>query len=159
MGALIEGPYRYWLSRFWDTGYGTCAWVMLNPSTADASEDDPTIRRCIGFSKAWGFSGLVVVNLFAWRATDPHELVCQQHVDDVIGPENDRHIEEALSQADRIILAWGAHTIARRGRGKQVARIAWDNGEPECLGETKYQTPKHPLYVPRTTIPIVCSRP
>ncbi len=84
--------YRYRLDRAWerdDHGLGTVTWVMLNPSTADADVDDPTIRRCIGFSKAWGYNALTVVNLFAWRATSPRDLCA---VEDPVGPDNEAHL-------------------------------------------------------------------
>src|SRR5262249_62207047 len=65
------GRYRYWLTRTWDAARPAVCWLMLNPSTADAARDDPTIRRCIGLARRWGHGGIVVVNLFAWRAPDP----------------------------------------------------------------------------------------
>ena len=152
--ALIEGPYRYWLSRFWDAGCGTCVWVMLNPSTADGQEDDPTIRRCVGFSKAWGFSGLVVVNLYAWRSVSPSELKRELARGDVVGPRNDAHITLQVALADRVILAWGGQPLSQH-RADHVEGIAreWGDEEPECLGITKTGNPRHPLYVKASTEP------
>lgn len=104
-GALISecGLYRYRLWRRWGIG-PHATWIMLNPSTADADLDDPTIRRCIGFARAWGFSAIEVVNLFALRATNPRELGRSA---DPIGPDNDRHLSEAGRAAELRIAAWG----------------------------------------------------
>ena len=99
--------YRYLLSRQWTPHKkdGTVLWVMLNPSTANHVENDPTIRRCIGYSKKWGFSRLEVVNLFAYRATKPADLLSTV---DPIGPENDFYIQEAAARARLVIYGWGA---------------------------------------------------
>ena len=88
--------YRYTLRRQWDDALPYCLFVMLNPSTADATQDDPTIRRCIGFTKAWGFGGLLVGNLFALRSTDPAALY---HADDPVGPENDSCLRTLRDEA------------------------------------------------------------
>src|SRR5881396_744410 len=109
--------YRYRLWRRWDRSRAVVAFVMLNPSTADAMHDDPTIRRCIGFARNWGFGGVDVVNLFALRATDPRAL---RRAHDPVGPANDRHIASAGSRASLVILAWGA-----QGRLRGRAQDAW----------------------------------
>jgi len=123
--ALVEGNYRYWLSRAWGDAVTLSGkelprpyvlWVMLNPSTADASKDDPTIRKCIGFTTRMGFERLVVVNLFAWRATEPRELT--QHVD-IIGPRNNEFIKSYAADAAVIVCAWGAFD------GVDVKTRAW----------------------------------
>lgn len=145
--AVIDetGTYRYRLDRTWLTAMSPrLVFIMLNPSTADASIDDPTIRRCIGFAKREHCGGLVVVNLFALRATNPGEL--QASVDRV-GPENYHHISEA-SYSGRIVLAWGAHPLA----AEQGRKVTWAlNMQPGrtlwCLGTTKVGAPRHPLYV------------
>lgn len=145
MTAVISscGAYRYRLDREW-LGDGRAVWVMLNPSTADATLDDPTIRRCIGFSKAWGLGALTVVNVFALRATDPKTLV--GHVDPV-GPANDLYIEAALDGADIVIAAWG-QSWPRQHR-ERVAKVgAMLNGRAHHLGLTKSGQPTHPLYRP-----------
>lgn len=105
-GALIsdDGVYRYRLHRTWDSAKPTVAFLMLNPSTADATEDDPTIRRCIGFAKEWGYGTLIVGNLFALRSTDPERLT--EHPEPV-GPENDAHLMSICGAADQTIAAWG----------------------------------------------------
>jgi hypothetical protein len=150
--AISEcGCYRYELTRRWDVG-PTLEFFMLNPSTADALQDDPTIRRCIGFGKRWGFGALVVHNLFAWRATNPLDLI---GVQDPIGPENRKYLEGNGTEPDCTVAAWGAHPLA----------TGWWNGYPQditpalkgrrliCLGTTKSGAPKHPLYVKSDTIP------
>lgn len=136
--ALIspDGLYRYWLTREWGNAPGIC-WVMLNPSTADADVDDPTIRRCISFSKREGFGWLVVVNLYAYRATDPAVL---RTVADPIGPDNNGHIETAIEGTVTTVAAWGAHEPPPWSQIRQ--------GYPmDCLGTTKAGHPRHPLYV------------
>ncbi len=152
--ALIsaDGLYRYWLSRDWFGGQGRTAFVMLNPSTADASQDDPTIRRCIGFAKRLGRAGLIVVNLFAARSTDPDMLGI---FDDPVGPENDQHIAKAAQQAEEVICGWGAHSAARQ-RARNVQAIIRAAGRyPMCLGVTKDNAPRHPLYLRSDARPIV----
>ena len=145
MSAIIssDGQYRYRLDREW-LGDGRAVWVMLNPSTADATLNDPTIRRCIGFTKAWGLGALTVVNVFGLRATDPKALV--RHPNPV-GPANDLYIEAAIAEADIVIAAWG-QSWPREHR----ARVAWVgamlNGRAHHLGLTKSGQPMHPLYRP-----------
>jgi hypothetical protein len=146
------GTYRYVLTRHipqlirW---VRPCLFVMLNPSTADADVDDPTIRRCIGFARTWGCTELTVVNLFALRATDPKELT--KHADP-IGPDNDQHIEEQVEKhwsTGKIVAAWGAHPLAK-------PRSDWFRGQfgiVDCLGLTQAGAPRHPLYVPAKTEP------
>lgn len=155
MGAIISdcGKYRYVLTRDipcllrWNR---PCLFIMLNPSTADATMDDPTIRRCMGFAKSEGAAELTVVNLFALRATDPKEL--WKHPAPV-GPDNDRHIKEQLA-AHRIgvvIAAWGAHKKAA-ARAKAVIQMAVDAGvEMQCLGVSADGSPRHPLYLPNAS--------
>jgi len=123
----------------------TVLWIMLNPSTANAERDDPTIRRCIGFSRAWGFGAMHAVNLFALRATDPAELA---RAPDPVGPETDRQIVESTAGADTIIAAWGAHTLARARAVEVLPLLA---GPLRCLGVTASGAPRHPLYPPAST--------
>lgn len=146
--AIIDKCWRYELTRRWEKG-PTVAWVMLNPSTADAEEDDPTIRRCIGFSQREGFGALVVVNLFSFRTTDPSELglvnsACRT------GLANDRHIRNAFRRASTIIAAWGGSTHAYPGRVADVMSYVPRKKRPVwCLGTTQNGAPRHPLYVKR----------
>jgi hypothetical protein len=138
------GTFRYWLTRFWDEG-DSLVFVMLNPSTADASLDDPTIRRCIGFAGREGFAGASVVNLYAYRATNPKALLTCA---DAVGPENDDYLRLILSEQTRrgnpVVAAWGAN--ARPDRVSQVLNLV-PGVDWRCLGTTKAGHPKHPLYI------------
>ena len=154
MGDAIISPcgqYRYTLTRtIAQAGDRGCLFVMLNPSTADASLDDPTIRRCIGFATREGCARLTVVNLFAYRATDPRDLLdAYRGGIDIEGPENRRHLNEQIaahgSGRGIIIAAWGAHPVA--GRAPTIQRWLRDVGAL-CLGITAGGHPRHPLYVP-----------
>ena len=142
------GRYRYRLSRRWSAEGGDVVWIMLNPSRADAGTDDPTIRRCIAFSRHWGYGGMVVVNLFALCATHPAAL---HGVPDPVGPQNDAHIAAAFrgthdspSAARDIVAAWGAHPLAA---GRSALVLAAAGGNVLCLGTTQAGHPRHPLYV------------
>ncbi|ELZ96619.1 DUF1643 domain-containing protein [Haloferax sulfurifontis] len=138
-----DGTYRYRLSRTWDADKPTVAFVMLNPSTADATDDDPTIRRCLGFAKEWGFGSLTVANLFALRSTDPDALA--GHADPV-GPENDAHLQDVCDSAERVVVAWGAKG-SLRDRAALVADLL-DDRDLYALDTTKAGHPAHPLYQP-----------
>lgn len=143
-----DGLYRYRLERQWGNDRA-CVFVMLNPSTADAAEDDPTIRRCMGFAKRERCGRLIVVNLFAWRATDPGELV---RAADPVGPENDWHVAEACRGAGGpVVAAWGAHHMATDRAAKLVDAL---DLQAVCLGTTRDGAPRHPLYV-RADAPLV----
>lgn len=151
-----DGRYRYRLTRAWADG-AVCVFVMLNPSTADADHDDPTIRRCVDFARRWACGALEVVNLYAWRATKPAAL---WHASDPVGPENDRHLTEvaALARATGgpLVAAWGAHALPDR-----VADVLTLPGmrELSALALTKAGGPRHPLYLPRTLTPAPWSPP
>lgn len=138
------GRFRYALTRRWSDG-PTALFIMLNPSTATGWEDDPTIRRCTGFSKREGCGGLRVENLFAFRATDPDEMF--RHAHTAVGA-TDRYIVEAVGSCDSpIIAAWGADKRAEK-RARYVTNYLIESGaRPVCLGKTKSGAPRHPLYV------------
>ncbi len=137
------GVYRYGLTRRWADGESVL-WIMLNPSTADADVLDPTIRRCVGFSQAWGFGGLEVVNLYAIRSTDPDRIYTDA---DPIGDRNDQAIGAAVARCRLVIAAWGVHG-AHNDRGGSTARMLRAYGtELYCLGVTKDGHPRHPLYL------------
>jgi hypothetical protein len=141
--------YRYSLAREWDRGTPPLTFVMLNPSTADATLDDPTIGRCIGFAKDRGYGAVRVLNLFAFRATDPGEMMAAP---DPVGPDNDQHIREAFVSAAEagapVIAAWGVNGV-HGGRDATVRALATECGVTlMCLGTTKDGHPRHPLYVP-----------
>ena len=139
--------YRYRLERSWGESGTRAVWIMLNPSTAGATQDDNTIRRVSAFTRSWGLDGLIVVNLFALRATNPRAL--RRHPDPV-GPANDQFIEWAVRPGWVIVAAWGAHPLAA-SRAREVtgiiARVGEDAGAVTCLGFTKAGFPKHPLFV------------
>ena len=143
-GAVFDesGVYRYLLWRKWDRSRPSVAFVLLNPSTADATADDPTIRRCIGFARGWGFGGMEVANLFAFRATTPRLL---GSAIDPVGPENDRHLRELAARAEHVVVAWG-NGGALFGRAAAVLPL-FEGRELYCLGVTKAGAPRHPLYV------------
>lgn len=163
-GAEISecGTYRYMLWRDWgEVVKNTVTFVMLNPSTADGEVDDPTIRRCIGFTRDWGFTAFNVVNVLAYRATKPHDIPTT-NLETAIGPENARWIEFALMGSDLIVPAWGsfrnpfmqAYEIA----GEIIARVSRNLMIPvEALVLNADGSPKHPLYVPSdvTRVPYV----
>jgi hypothetical protein len=138
------GRYRYSLTRVWNFDLPTVVFIGLNPSKADATADDPTIRRCMGFARDWRFGGLIVVNLFAYRATDPRIL---KQVDDPIGSRNDEVIQGFCEAAPRIVAAWGTHG-SLADRADQVLRFL---RRPSCLGVTKSGSPRHPLYLAART--------
>ncbi len=137
------GKYRYHLHRGLGCG-PVVTFIMLNPSTADAEVDDPTIRRCAGFARRWGCGALHVVNLFALRTAKPTGLA---KVLDPVGLENLGWIEHAVGLSDRVVCAWGA-SGAYMCQDQRV--LGWIDGacQPRCLGVTKDGHPRHPLYVP-----------
>lgn len=145
------GRYRYGLHRWWEPDRARLAFIMLNPSTADAEQDDPTIRRCLGFARALGFDGIRVFNLYAYRATKPVDL---WKADEPTGGErNNDLLREVLRQAkyQLVIAAWGANAKPER-----VAEfMSWPGSEHiRALGLTKAGGPRHPLYLPGDSLPI-----
>lgn len=141
-GAIISecGTYRYRLWRQWGDG-PSCTFVMLNPSTADAEQDDPTIRRCRKFAEREGCGRLDVVNLFAYRATDPKVMM---RADDPVGPLNDWHIVDATKGAGLVIAAWGMAGFFM-GRGNYV-RWRLGGANWRCFKIVSNGEPIHPLY-------------
>ncbi len=142
------GKYRYTLIRTWNSALPCCCFVMLNPSTADAMTDDPTIRRCISFAKENGFGKLVVVNLFAYRATNPSAL---DDVADPVGEYNDNTINACATSASTVICAWGANKIALQRESKIQAILFAAKITPMCFGLSKGGFPRHPLMLPKNT--------
>ena len=142
--------YRYSLTRTWDPDWPPAVFVMLNPSTADAFQADPTIRRCLGFARAWHAGGIIVVNLFALRSPDPAVLRTDP---DPVGPDNDTVIAHTLAgpTVGPVVAAWGT-LGGLLGRDKTVRRILSAHcPELLCLGVTRDGHPRHPLYVPAAT--------
>lgn len=151
--------YRYRLDRKWGYAGKPVVWIMLNPSTADGEVDDPTIRRCMAFTQRWGHQWMIVVNLFALRATNPDDL---RRRPDPVGPLNREHVEEACRLAfppryergdGKVVCAWGQHG-AYMGQGDTVLGWLDEWGvAPLCLGRTAAGTPRHPLYIHGATNP------
>ena len=136
--------YRYAFGRWWgEADLATSdVWVLLNPATGDTEpRRRPTLEKCIKRSREAGRSGLVIVNLFAYRHTDPKTL---QHADDPIGPANDEVLRVLTAGAPRTLAAWGSHG-SLHGRSRAVAPLL---DKPLCLGTTAHGEPRHPLYVP-----------
>ncbi|WP_435058431.1 DUF1643 domain-containing protein [Streptomyces sp. bgisy060] len=152
LAAAVLGAdraHRYLLSRIWDAGRPPLGFVMLNPSTADAHVDDRTIGRCTAFARREQAGGLVVVNLFALRATKP--LPALTEATDPVGPYNDSFIRHAAGACETLVVAWGSHGDIN-DRGRQVADRLWEQGAAmRCLGTTRSGQPLHPLYLPGTT--------
>lgn len=152
MSAVISecGKYRYLLQRKTNCPLRwvkKCTFIMLNPSTADAEKDDPTIRRCIKFAEREGCTKLSVVNLFALRATNPNDLT---FYDDPQGPKNFGHIFAEVESAHVVIAAWGSHKMAKCRLAKELFKV----DGIKCLGKTKDGSPRHPLYV-KSDAPLV----
>jgi len=127
------------------------AFLGLNPSTADETQDDPTVRRCLGYAKQWGYGRMVMLNIFAFRATDPRVM---KAAPDPVGPENDRYLLEASRRAHLVVAAWGNHG-AFRGRSKRVVEMLRQAGvELRCLKLTGQGEPGHPLYLPKNLQPV-----
>ncbi|HEY9081353.1 DUF1643 domain-containing protein [Magnetovibrio sp.] len=159
-GAIISecGQYRYMLWRRWDKTKPRLVFIMLNPSTADADIDDATIRLCMGRARRMGYGGIRVINLFAYRATNPSEL---RQVDDPVGPENWKYLEQHCgcgAAGEMTIAAWGNDGTLKgqsRERWREALEIiCYDMGTPlYCLGLTKHGQPKHPLRISYETQP------
>lgn len=146
-----DGVYRYALGRnLGMVGEGRVVFVMLNPSTADAQQDDPTLRRCIGFCRSWGYAELVVCNLFAFRATRPADL---RRAPDPVGPDNDEAIAHWSQNAAMVVCAWGVHGVYRERDQFVLKSLLHARKEVHTLGLTSEGHPKHPLYVPAETKP------
>lgn len=141
------GNYRYSLTRVWDVPLGVVAFVGLNPSTADATEDDATIRTCMRYADSWGYGGICMLNLFAFRSRNPKALYSRYA--NPVGPENDWHLHYLAGRATRVVACWGSiparPQLARHERHTQVPLIL-----PElwCLALNKDGSPHHPLYLP-----------
>lgn len=149
--------WRYVLNRRWDLR-PVAMFIGLNCSTADETQDDPTVRRCIGYAHAWGYGGLVMTNLFAFRATDPRVM---KVASDPVGPSNDQHLRVAaisvVSEGGIVIAAWGNHG-AYQGRSREVVELMGRIVAPKiklmCLRVTKAGQPQHPLYLPKDLGPV-----
>jgi hypothetical protein len=138
--------YRYALWRIWDYDKPRIMFIGLNPSTADETQNDPTIRRVIGFAKDWGYGGIYMCNLFAIVSTDPAILkMCTDPIGD-----NDHHLLKYADLSKDILFGWGNFKEA-------VDRVKYVSGlfpNALCLGKNQNGTPKHPLYIAAKTTPI-----
>lgn len=139
-----DRKYRYALWRTWQVGDGHVMFIGLNPSTADETKDDPTIRRCIGFAKRLGYGGIHMLNLFAFRATSPNDL---KRAADPVGPENDKFLRMYFDVLGFNIACWGTHGDFM-GRGDKVIELL-GREDLQCFSITKNGQPKHPLYLRR----------
>lgn len=153
-GAFLseDGKYRYSLWRTWDDNLPSVTWIMLNPSTADALNNDPTIRKCMSFAKSWGYGGIHVVNIFAYRATDPKELAKLDYFE-ACGPEANDYVFRP--GADMRIAAWGVHGKLH-DRGALVRDMYRETGVPlHVLKLTKDGHPSHPLFLKGDLKPVL----
>ena len=144
-----DGEYRYSLSRIWNQSKLGVQFVLLNPSTADDKNDDPTVRRCINFAKQWGYGSLEVRNIFSLRCTKPRNLyravrpIGENRVEDIIA-------SQSVVYFAKIVFGWGSHGKLLR-RGRWVMDVLRDKGLPiYCFGFTKNGQPKHPLYLKKS---------
>lgn len=163
------GKYRYLLTRCWRPDARQLGWIMLNPSTADALLDDPTIKKCMAFARAWDFGGIVVANLFHFRATDPEQLYPADlpEPDDAgfghallrhaCGPSGDGFYGDVFDACAQVMVAWGSHFVAiHTARDLLIKNMAAERGRVlHCLAVNQDGQPRHPLYVRNDTKPIV----
>jgi len=143
-GAIIseDEQYRYQLWRIWDKDKPMVMFLMLNPSTADATEDDNTVRRCINFAKEWGYGGIYTGNLFAYRAKNPKDLL---KAEEPVGEENLEHLESMSERCGEVICAWGNNDIVEKLQGKNSLEAI---KKPMYAIEFSIDgNPKHPLYL------------
>ncbi|MBT9317538.1 DUF1643 domain-containing protein [Leptothoe spongobia] len=152
----ISHKYRYRLTRSWsDTNTSQVTFIMLNPSQANAEQDDPTIRACSQFAQSWGYTHLSVVNLFAYRTSQPSNLKLEL---DPIGPDNDRYLIAAAETAKQVILAWG-NWGTLLNRAQTIAQLLTPHRHKlYCLKHNRSGQPRHPLYIRRNTTPILWTK-
>ena len=143
-GAILseDRVYRYLLWRQWEATKPYVLFIGLNPSIADEIEDDPTIRRCVGFAKSWGYGAVVMMNLFAVRATKPKDMLNHEQP---IGEDNDQRLLKIADNAGLVVCAWGGKG-GHLNRGEEVSDLL-KGYELKCLGTTQAGDPRHPLYI------------
>lgn len=141
------GCYRYWLGRRWQDVGDTVAFIMLNPSTADAMQDDPTLRACIQFAQRWEYAGLSVVNLFGYRTPHPNVL---KMAADPVGLENDEYLMRAVDEAEKVVLGWGNFGGWLERDRTVLDLIKLHANKVYCLQRNQSGQPRHPLYIRRT---------
>ena len=144
------GLYRYMLRRIWDEDENFLVFCLLNPSTADEKDDDPTIRKCIGFAKKNGFGGIIIINLFGIRSPNPKNIKIHS---DPFGPDLSRNWIRATHQSYHFVFGWGNMGLFKNAQ-MNMHKFFFFGQSPlykiYCLGKNKNGTPKHPLYVPYT---------
>jgi hypothetical protein len=148
--------YRYYLLIAWSAHGELCNFIGLNPSTATERVDDPTIRKCRDFASRWGYRGIIMTNLFAWRATDPRAM---KRAASPIGLFNDEYLLASAKQCRKIIAAWGndgLHTDRDAAVGLMLTAAGL---YLYCLKLTGQNAPYHPLYVPYTAVPEIYGIP
>lgn len=147
--------WRYTLWRIWEPTAGLVSWIGLNPSTATETVNDPTVERCQRRTQQMGFGGMLMLNLFAFRATDPDDM---KWAADPVGPETDQHLIRSVNRSRLVVACWGVHGT-HLGRGAAVIELLRRHKvKLHCLGLTADGHPKHPLYVPYETKPVEFSR-
>jgi hypothetical protein len=139
--------YRYTLKRVWNKNKPLAAFIGLNPSTATEIKNDPTVNRCMNYANDWGYGGIIMLNIFAYRATDPKEM---KAVEEPVGKHTDFWLQVMAQEAALTLACWGTHG-EHLARGKQVLALV-DN--LKCLGTTKHGHPKHPLYLKKDLKPL-----
>ena len=152
MGAAFSPckKWRYKLWRIWNPEKPYCLFLMLNPSTADETKNDPTVERCQRFAHAWRYGGLHVCNIFAFRATEPKDM---KAFNDPVGPGNDEAIIEIAKNAGIVVCAWG-NNGKHLNRSSQVVEMLKANGiDIHYLKLTGHNEPGHPLYLKKTLVP------
>jgi len=150
-GAVLseERRYRYRLNRIWDAEKPAALFIGLNPSTADEYTDDPTIRRCMSYAKAWNYGGIVMANLFAYRATDPRMMLRQE---DPEGRLNEQYLDAAIEDTWVTVCCWGSER--QPAVHAQADRLRHRHGDLTYLRLNKDGSPAHPLYLPGNLKPI-----
>jgi len=142
-----DDKYRYVLSRIWDESKSKVMIIGLNPSTADASYDDPTIRKCIKYAKSWGYGGIYMLNLFAFRASKPKIMFS---VDEPIGVENNQYLMDYSLKCDKVVCAWGSDGNYKNRSSEIKSKLS----NLHYLARNKSGEPSHPLYLKPELTPI-----
>lgn len=146
-GISSCGIYRWWLYRCWAVDKPLIIWIMMNPSTADHTKNDPTISKIMRYSKKWGYGGVLVLNIYAFRSSKPENL--PQVMSEAVGPRNDWWIKTMFRYAARkkipVVCAWG---VRHQNRGDWVRVAADDAGlQLMCLELALNAEPKHPRFL------------
>lgn len=146
--VILDGEYRYSLTREWDNTKEKIVFVMLNPSTADGENNDPTTDKCEGFARRWGYGSLEIVNLFAFRSKKPTDLKKLTAIN-AIGPENYNHLKRAIQAAEKIVIGWGENGVIHNCSKNPYLLMLLDDYKDKvyCFGKTANGQPLHPLYL------------